>query len=69
MRGHITKRSKDSYSIVLELDKDPVTGKRKQQWITVIGTKKNAEKKLSELLSQIDTGSFIKPGKQPSGNT
>ncbi|GMW05075.1 MAG: site-specific integrase [Dehalococcoides mccartyi] len=63
MRGHITKRSKDSYSIVLELDKDPVTGKRKQQWITVIGTKKNAEKKLSELLSQIDTGSFIKPGK------
>lgn len=63
MRGHITKRSKDSYSVVLELDKDPVTGKRKQQWITVIGTKKNAEKKLSELLSQIDTGSFIKPGK------
>jgi len=63
MRGHITKRSKDSYSIVLELDKDPVTGKRKQQWITVIGTKKNAEKKLSELLSQIDTGSFIKPSK------
>jgi integrase len=63
MRGHITKRSKNSYSIVLELGRDPATGKRKQQWVTVKGTKKDAEKKLSELLHQLDTGTFIKPTK------
>ncbi len=63
MRGHITKRSKDSYTIVLELGRDPATGKRKQQWISVKGTKKEAEKRLSELLSQLDNGVFIKPGK------
>jgi integrase len=64
MRGYITKRAKDSYTIVLNLGNDPVTGKRKQQWISIKGTKKDAEKKLSELLNQIDNGIFIKPGKQ-----
>ena len=63
MRGHIVKRYKNSYSIVLNLGKDPATGKRKQQWISVKGTKKNAEKRLAELLHQFDNGTFTKPGK------
>ena len=63
MRGHIVKRGKDSYSIVLNLGQDPVTGKRKQQWISVKGTKKEAEKRRTELLHQLDTGTFVKPGK------
>ncbi len=61
MRGHITKRGKDSYTIVLDLGRDPSTGKRKQQWLSVKGTKKEAEKKLSELLTQLDAGVYIKP--------
>jgi integrase len=63
MRGHIVKRYKDSYTIVLNLGPDPQTGKRKQQWVSVKGTKKDAEKRLAELLHQLDTGSFMKPGK------
>ena len=63
MRGHITKRGKDSFTIVLNLGRDPATGKRKQQWVSVKGTKKDAEKKLAELLHQLDTGMFMKPGK------
>jgi len=63
MRGHITKRGKDSYTIVLNLGRDPETGKRKQQWVSIKGTKKEAEKRLSELLSQLDNGIYIKPGK------
>ena len=63
MRGHITKRGKDSYTIVLNLGRDPSTGKRKQQWVSVKGTKKDTEKRLSELLSHIDNGSYIKPYK------
>ena len=56
MRGHITKRSKGSWSIVLDQGKDPTTGKRRQQWISVKGTKKDAERRLTELLGQVDTG-------------
>ncbi len=63
MRGHITKRGKNSYTIVLNLGIDPQTGKRKQQWVSVKGGKKDAEKRLSELLHQLDTGTFMKPTK------
>lgn len=62
MRGHIEKRGKDSYSIKVSVGKD-ATGKYKFQWVTVRGTKKDAEKKLSELLNQLDNGIFIRPGK------
>jgi integrase len=61
MRGHIVKRYENSYSIVLNLGKDPATGKRKQQWMAVKGSRKDAEKRLSEMLHQLDTGTFMKP--------
>jgi integrase len=67
MRGHITKRGKNSYSIAISLGKDPVTGKYKQQWVSVKGTKKDAEKRLGELLHQLDTGTFMKPDKTTLG--
>jgi len=67
MRGHIVKRGKDSYSIKISVGKDANTGKYKYQWTTVKGTKKEAEKRLSELLNQIDNGTFIKPGKTTLG--
>jgi integrase len=63
MRGHIVKRGKNSYAIVLSLGADPATGKRKQQWVSVKGTKKDAERRLSEMLHQLDTGTFMKPSK------
>jgi integrase len=63
MRGHIIKRYKGSYTIVLNLGVDPSTGKRKQQWVSVKGTKKDAEKRLAELIHQIDAGTFVKPDK------
>lgn len=63
MRGHIEKRGKNSYSIAVSMGKDATTGKYKYQWVSVKGTKKEAEKRLSELLTQIDTGTFMKPGK------
>ena len=61
MRGHITKRGKNSWTIVLSMGHDPSTGKRRQQWVAVKGTKKEAERKLAELLHQVDTGGFVKP--------
>jgi len=63
MRGHITQRSKGTYSLKISIGKDPATGKYKSQWFTVKGSKRDAEKRLSELLHQIDTGAYMKPGK------
>lgn len=61
MRGTIKSRTNGSYT--LTFDVTPVNGKRKQQTLTIRGTRKEAEKKLNELLSQIDNGTYAKPGK------
>ena len=63
MRGCIVKRGKNSYSIKISVGKDANSGKYKYQWTTVKGNKKEAEKRLSELLNQLDNGTFMKPGK------
>ncbi len=67
MRGTVIKRSTNSYSLKVSLGLDPTTKRYKQHWETVKGTKKDAEKRLAELLHQLDTGSYMKPGKTTLG--
>lgn len=43
--------------------KDATTGKYKYQLVSVKGTKKDTEKRLSELLNQLDNRTFIKLSK------
>ena len=62
------KRSKESWSIVLDIGREPSTGKRRQQWISVKGTRKDAERRLTELLAQLDGGGFVRPAKASVGD-
>jgi integrase len=55
-RGHIKKRSSDSWSIVISAGVDPSTGKRRRVWRTVRGTKKQAMQQLTKLLAENDQG-------------
>jgi integrase len=54
-RGSVTRRG-DSWRIAVELEPDPGTGRRRQKFETFQGTKKDAEKHLTDLLSQADRG-------------
>lgn len=56
MRGHIRRRSKNSWAVVVELPRDPETGKRRQRWVTVRGPKREAERVLNELLAEAGKG-------------
>ena len=67
MRGHIKQRAKGSWSIVIDVGRDPRTGKRQQQWHTVRGTKKEAEAKLRELLDALEKGVYVKSNKMTLG--
>ena len=67
MRGSIIKRSEDSYRIKVSLGKDSTTGKYLSHFETVVGNKKEAEKRLRELLTQLDKGIYVKPGKTTLG--
>ena len=60
MRGSIFKRG-DSYSVIIERDRDPVTGKRKQDWHAGFRTKREAERKLNKILASLDAGNYVEP--------
>ena len=63
MNGHIRKRTtkggKVSYQIILETDRDPVTGQRQRMYQTVNGTKKEAEAVLNKLKYQYSNGNTV----------
>jgi len=67
MKGHIKQRSKGSWTIWVELGRDPETGRRKQQTLTVRGTKKDAERELRTVLTRIESGAHVKPAKLTLG--
>lgn len=74
MRGHIRKRGKDNYAIVIELD-SAADGGRRQKWISVakyLGlpkvTKKQAEAVLAEILQKANAGNLTDPQKVSFAN-
>ena len=67
MQGHIRKRGKNSWGIVISLGRDPVSGKRRQLTRSVKGRKADAERLLVELLHQKETGIDQLPGKVTVG--
>jgi integrase len=71
MRGSIRKRYKDSWNIIIDVgyQVDPDTGKQKrvQKWFSVKGTKRDAEKKLAELLHNLHRSEYVEPSKRTVG--
>jgi integrase len=71
MRGSIRKRYQGSWNIILDIGYqfDPETGKQKraQKWFTVQGTKRDAEKKLAELLHNLHRSEYVEPSKLTMG--
>lgn len=59
MQGHIEKRRKDSWTIIIDTGKNPVTQKRDRIAKSVKGPKREAEKVLNEMLYQLQTGTYV----------
>ena len=68
MRGSIKWQSDNSYRVRASIGKDPISGKYISHFETVKGNKKDAERRLRELLTEVDKGTFIEPGKITLGN-
>jgi integrase len=62
VRGTVITR-RGHHSIVLDIGKDPVTGKRRQQWIATKGNKAEAVIQLNEMMHHLQHGTFVKPTK------
>ena len=62
MKGHIRRRGHRSWAVVLDVGRDP-SGKRRQRWHTVNGTKRDAERALTQLVHSLNTGGYVEPSK------
>jgi integrase len=60
MNGHIRRRGKTSWAIVLDLGHD-ASGKRRQKWHTVKGTKRDAERERARLINEVNSGAYVEP--------
>ncbi len=60
MKGHIRRRGRRSWAIVLDTGRD-ASGKRRQRWHTVQGTRRDAERELARLVHSINTGEYVEP--------
>jgi hypothetical protein len=63
MRGSVVKRG-NIYSIVVELDRDPITNKRRQKWHSGFRTKRDAERALTEIVAAVHAGAYSELTKQ-----
>jgi hypothetical protein len=62
--GHIRPRGKNSWELKFESGpRDPVTGKRKIQYVSFRGTKREAQVKLAGLIAAVGDATYIEPSK------
>ncbi len=66
MRGSVVKRGK-GYSVVLDVGRDPQTGKRRQKWHSGYRTKREAEAALAEMVGNVNRGTYVEKTRQTLG--
>jgi integrase len=67
--GNITRRGKFSWRLKFEGgDRDPLTYKRRTRYVTVRGTKKEAQAELARLLAGVANGTAVDPSKTTVGD-
>ena len=61
--GGVRARRPGVYELKFDVAVNPVSGKRRTQYKTVVGTRGEAERELRRLLRQVDTGDYVEPNK------
>jgi integrase len=57
-RGSIRRRG-STWTVILDVGRDPATGKRRQRWKGGYKTRKAAEAALRELMAEVDQGNYV----------
>jgi integrase len=56
------QRADGSWTLRFDLGRDP-TGKRKQKLVTFRGTKREAQRELTRILNELNTGAYVEPAR------
>ncbi|HXM18289.1 MAG TPA: tyrosine-type recombinase/integrase [Candidatus Tumulicola sp.] len=62
MKGHIRRRGKGRWAVVVDNGQRP-DGKRRQKWVTIHGTKRDAERELGKMLVAANGGGLVEAGR------
>lgn len=68
MTGHIRRRGERSWELKFDAGIDPLTGKRETKYYSVKGTRRDAQAKLVELLSEAAKGTLLDRSKETLGS-
>lgn len=60
-RGHIRERGPGAWELKVYVGRDPVTGKERWRYQTVRGKKRDAQRAMTKLLGEVDTGAHTGP--------
>jgi integrase len=60
-QGHIRQQGKRTFQIKLHLGSDPITGTRRTEYHTFVGTKDQAQRELRRMLEALADGTYAKP--------
>ena len=63
MRGHVRKRGA-TWAVVVDIGRDPQTGKRRQKWHSGFRTRKEADRALNDILTRLERGTFVTPSRR-----
>src|SRR5262245_59810774 len=67
MRGTVIKRG-SKWSVVIELDRDPLSGKRRREWRSGFKTRREAEEARVRILADLQRGEHVSPDKVTVAN-
>ena len=67
MKGHIRSRGTNTWAIIVDIGADPVSGKRRQRWETIHGSKRDAQQVLNHKLDELAIGTYVDPSKLTVG--
>lgn len=62
MRGHVRRRG-PSWTFMVDIGRDPATGKRRLKSVGGFRTRRDAERALSKMLEQINQGTYVEPSR------
>lgn len=63
MRGHVRKRG-TSWSVIVDVGRDPEIGKRRQTWRSGFKTRRDAGRGLTELLGRLEGGTYVEASRE-----
>jgi integrase len=63
MTGNVTRRGARSFRLKFDIGRDPASGERLTRFVTVKGTKREAQAELTRLLAAHDAGTLVEPSK------